>query len=51
MLQITEFRIGYHEPIFGKNDTLEEVIAYLRNAGVGKKMKIEVTIKDKDDTN
>lgn len=49
MKQFIEFRIGCDEHIFGKNDTLEEVFTFLRNAGVGKEMRITVTIKDKDD--
>lgn len=49
MNQVTEFRIGYHEPIYGKNDSLEEVLEFIRNAAVGKKMKIKVLTYEKDE--
>ena len=49
MYQVTEFVIGYNEAVYGKNDSLEEVISFIRNGAIGKSMKIVVTTDDKND--
>lgn len=51
MYQITEFVIGYDEAVYGKNDSLEEVLSFIRNAAIGKTMRVTVTTNDKDETN
>lgn len=48
MIQTTVFRVGYQTTAFGKNDQLVDIIEFLRNAGVGKKVKVEITIMDED---
>lgn len=51
MYQVTEFVIGYDEAVYGKNDSLEEVISFIRNGAIGKSMRVTVTTSDKDETN
>lgn len=49
MYQVTEFVIGYDEAVYGKNDSLEEVISFIRNGAIGKSMKVTVVTDDKND--
>lgn len=48
MRQVVEFRLGYpEEELFGPNDNIEEVIEFIKKAGVGKKMSVRIIIDDK----
>lgn len=47
MKQVVEFRLGYPEEPFGPNDNIEEVIEFIKKAGVGKRMSVRIIIDNK----